>query len=139
MVRSMKTKVHGTRLRRTAVVCFYVLVVGWGVLHALRPDETILWILFYAGFAFAATGWCVVDSRIIGSPVINSLHWIIFFTWNVAVPIYLIWSRGFRGLALLVLFWFACCVLCCASFAAAGYLAYGPDWLDVIAEHSRQP
>ena len=130
----MKTNVHEARLRRAAVMCFYALVAGWGVLHALCPDQAILWFLFSTGLATAATGWCVVDSRMIRRPVIHSLHWIIFFTWPVTVPIYLIRSRGLRGLVLALLLAFAGCLLCGASFAATGYLAYGPDWLDVVAE-----
>ena len=123
-----------TRLRRTIAVCLYVLTAAWGAARALRPDNAYLWLLFSAAIASAMTGWCVVDSRILGRPIVRSLQWIIFFTWPIAVPLYLIWSRRFRGFAMAFLHALGLCALSIAFFIAAGYLAYGADWLHVAAE-----
>jgi hypothetical protein len=60
------------------------------VLHLL------LWVLP----AWSATYWCVLDARKLGRPIVQSLHWIIFLTWPVAVPTYLVFSRRLRGLGI---------------------------------------
>ena len=48
--------------------------------------------------------FCVVDSRFRGEPLLVSFYWIIFFTWPVSVPIYLLWSRGIKGIVWVVLY-----------------------------------
>ena len=88
-----------TRHRRLLAIGLYVLAGLCGVAAALRPSHGALQFLLWAAVGSAMTGWCVVDSRILGRPVIRTFYFLIFITWPLAVPIYLIWSRKWRGLA----------------------------------------
>jgi len=55
----------------------------------------------------ACAMWCVVDSMLRGKYWPRYWHWITFWAWPVAVPVYLVWSRGARGLLLAVVLWVA--------------------------------
>ena len=79
------------------------------------------------------TWWCVVDSRMRGSPIVQSLHWIIFFTWPLAAPVYLIWSRKLRGLGWCLLHAIGLYGSCVLAYHLTGYLAYGDAWLRALA------
>lgn len=116
---------HRTRLRRLMVVCIYVLAAVWGLFSALRPDDGRLHLLLSAAIACAMTGWCVVDSRIRRRPVIRTFYFLIFITWPLAVPIYLIWSRKLRGLIRICIHGLALCGLCIGSSLAVDSYVYG--------------
>jgi hypothetical protein len=75
------------------VTCLYLLFILSAVAQVTRPESGRSVLLLWALTASTASYWCVVDSRTIGRPVVQSLHWIIFFTWPIAVPIYLVYSR----------------------------------------------
>lgn len=51
--------------------------------------------------ASAATMWCVVDALRRGAYWHRAAQFYTFLLWPLAVPVYLIWSRGSRGV------WFA--------------------------------
>ena len=58
-------------------------------------------VLTLACTASAATMWCVVDSLRRGKYWHRAAQWYTFLFWPLAVPVYLVWSRGYRGI------WFA--------------------------------
>ncbi len=51
---------------------------------------------------FLATSACVADAELLGRPLALSIQGFMFFTWPIAVPIYLIWSRRLLGLAIVL-------------------------------------
>jgi hypothetical protein len=124
------------KLRAIMALSIYLLVAILGAMQAiptifLDRSPVFLWLIPIM-MAYTATYWCVVDSRILGRPIVQSLHWIIFFTWPLAVPIYLIYSRGGRGLVLVILHTIGLIVVCNIAFHLAGFLAYGVMWFDRV-------
>jgi hypothetical protein len=114
-------------VRRILVTCLYLLVTVSGMVQAIRPQSVVI-ALLWVMFASTVTYWCVVDSRAAGRPILQSLHWIIFFTWPIAVPIYLIFSRKLRGLGIAFLHAICLLVVTNLAFHISGYLVYGELW-----------
>ena len=112
-------------LRRSIGVSLYVLAAAWGISQALSPTNGLLYLLLCAAIASAMTGWCVVDSRILGRPLLPVLQMITFCTWPVAVPIYLVWSRRLRGLGLAVLHAVGLAAVYLIAFWLAIFIVYG--------------
>jgi hypothetical protein len=88
------------RLRRSCLAGLYLLAATSGLMQGLIPETGIPEYLISILFCVEATGWCVIDSRILGHPLLPVLRLIIFLTWPFSVPIYLVWSRGMRGVGL---------------------------------------
>jgi hypothetical protein len=83
--------------RRLLLIGLYFVASFYGCCLALSRNS----IVYYCAamlFATFATAWCAVDARRQGKPLLPVLQMITFFTWPVAVPAYLIWSRKLRGL-----------------------------------------
>jgi hypothetical protein len=70
--------------------------------------------------ATAATMWCIVDAASRGGYYPHSFRWLTMFTWPIAVPVYLIRSRGFMGGLVAMGVLFATWIL-----SALGHLAGG--------------
>jgi hypothetical protein len=83
--------------------------------------------------AALSTGWCVVDARQRGRPLLSVVQMIMFITWFVSVPMYLIVSRGWRGLAYTVIHGIGISLISSVGFAAALYCAYGADAFSATA------
>ena len=82
--------------------------------------------------ASTATSWCVVDSRILGRPMLRVTHEMTFLIWPAAVPLYLIWSRRFRGLGITLLHAVGLTVICTVAFIVTALLKYGPAGLEAM-------
>ena len=108
----------------------YAVTAGGNVVVVLRPEAGVIRLLLHVAMCSIATYWCVVDSRMRGSPIVHSLHWIIFFTWPIAVPIYLVQSRGLRGLWLAVIHGIGLYAACLVTYHLTGYLVYGAEWME---------
>ena len=80
---------------------FYVAAVIWGV-HGASGQPSILDVVLPVLTAFLATSACVADAKLLGKPLAMSIQGFMFFTWPIAVPIYLIWSRRLLGLAMVL-------------------------------------
>lgn len=83
--------------RRKVVFLVYILAFLQGfdcVFDPGRPVDALFALLF----PIFMTYLCIVDSQIRGAPLIRSFHWLIFFTWPVSVPIYLIRAQGWKRL-----------------------------------------
>jgi hypothetical protein len=116
------------RLRGIVLLSFYLLFATHGAIQVFPPGGGMVRVLLAVMAASLATYGCVVDSRIIGRPIVQSVHWIMFFTWPIAVPVYLIYSRRLRGFVLLILHGIGLIVVSTVAFHLAGYLAYGNLW-----------
>ena len=101
--------------RRIVVTIIYVLSVLGGIdyFNRTNPLTGILASLITSTFM---TQFCIIDSRIRGNPLPWSIPWLIFMSWPISVPVYLFYSRGFRGIYKPILYILA--------YPAASYLGY---------------
>jgi hypothetical protein len=90
-------------LRRVIWYEIYALAAATGVLQASPRLSALLLVVMQVALQAALVGWCVVDARLRGRPLLPVVQMMMFFTAHVAAPIYLIWSRRFRGAALALL------------------------------------
>jgi hypothetical protein len=102
---SAATSSNGTQRRdsrRFMILALYVVVAVGGIARVANPSSWIL-VLYALLLATIATEWCVLDAYQRGRPIVSVVQMIMFFTWPLAVPVYLIVSRGWRGVAYAVL------------------------------------
>jgi hypothetical protein len=93
---------HSTiRRRRFLIAMLYVVAFIWGV-HGASGQPSMLDVVLPLLTAFLATSACVADAELLGNPLALSIQGFMFFTWPIAVPIYLIWTRRFLGLAIVL-------------------------------------
>jgi hypothetical protein len=112
-------------IRRYLVFEIYVMCVLWGITQSLSSNGA----LGYLGsilLAVLTTGWCIIDARHRGRPMLSIVQMIVFFSWPIAVPIYLIASRGRRGLAIAAIHAIGMLITTWIASAATLYFAYGP-------------
>ena len=73
---------------------------------------------------------CMTDARRRGRPLPSISAFAIFAVWPIAVPIYLLWSRGARKGSLLALAFVAAVFgTYVAAYWIAGYAVWGDDFL----------
>lgn len=82
---------------RLIVVALYGLALFGGFIDAVSTNGLVMF-LFSLLFATLAASWCAMDARIRGNPMLPVVQMIVLLTWPIAVPVYLIQSRGARGL-----------------------------------------
>jgi hypothetical protein len=97
----MKNTHSSIRRRRFLIAMLYVVAVIWGV-HGASGQPSILDVVLPLFTAFLATSACVADAELLGKPLALSIQGFMFFTWPIAVPIYLIWTRRLLGLAIVL-------------------------------------
>ena len=120
------------RLRRSFGVRLYVLLAAWGAIEAVGTPVWALYLLVGWMMASTVTSWCVVDSHILGRPMLRITHEMTFLIWPAAVPLYLIWSRRFRGLGITLLHAVGLTVICTVAFIVTALLKYGPAGLEAM-------
>ena len=116
------------RSRNFIVICIYLLFALSGVRGALFEDIQRADILISLALSVAMVKFCAVDSRCRGEPLLRSFHWIIFFSWPISVPTYLLWSRGIKGIVWVVLYVISLVVLYIIILIVTIYLASGESW-----------
>ncbi|MEE8450726.1 MAG: hypothetical protein V3R99_02395 [Thermoguttaceae bacterium] len=118
------------KLRRLLLVSLYVFFGASAICQALSPRSLLLAFVFPVAIASTVTFWCVVDSRILGRPMLRVLQMLTFFTWPIAVPLYLVWSRRLRGVGLVFLHALGLMATLFIVFYVTIVLAYGPAILE---------
>ena len=85
-------------LHGTLVASLYLLWAASGIAQGLSlPPDWLLWL--QAALAAAVmTTWCAVDAARRDRPLGPARLALILVSWPVAVPIYLLVSRGWKGL-----------------------------------------
>jgi len=110
--------------RRNLIAISFALQFVWGLRTAFNPDKPeMVLVAIVAGVV--ATQFCIVDSKIIGNPLPWSLGWLIFGTWTLAVPIYLIRTRGWKRLHWMVFWGILWTLAAMIPFFAMEYILYG--------------
>src|SRR5690606_40721138 len=84
--------------RRIGLLYLAVMLLLMGGRAAVTQEPDVIDVLAWLATAVGVTVTCAVDSRIVGKPMLPITQIIMFFTWLFAAPIYLIWSRGRRGI-----------------------------------------
>lgn len=122
----------GNKLQRQKIFfLFYIyfLFALSGIRRALYGDVQLVDLAISFALSAAMVKFCVVDSRCRGNTLLLSFHWIIFFTWPVSVPIYLVCSRGIKGIGWAVLNVVLLLLMCSMVVYVTGYLVWGESWL----------
>src|SRR5204862_7830303 len=70
-------------------------------LHMLVANDREFELLASLSTSILVTLVCIADSKVIGKPMVPAAHMALFFTWPITAPIYLIWSRGAKGVIVL--------------------------------------
>ena len=80
--------------------------------------------LFIILLAATSSTWVYLDSKRRGIGMVGAVHFLLYFCWVVAVPIYLIYTRGKTGLLWAVL---QASVVCGAWYAGWELNNYSPQ------------
>ncbi len=107
------------------MLCLSLLLALLGVRAAICEPAAIDLLLKWT-VAGGMAVICVADARRMRRPMPGLAPLGIMIAWPVAVPIYLVWSRGWRrGLVLAGAFALAGVVLVLVPYYVAGYAVWG--------------
>jgi hypothetical protein len=110
----------------------YCLAVAWGARSTYATQPSALDLLFPVAFSLILGWWSVSDSLRRRRPIpLLSRPWFVLFAW-AAVPGYVVWSRGWRGLLWLALLAFLWYLVATAALHVTGVLLYGERWLRAL-------
>lgn len=93
----MKPAQSGARLRRLLLVQLYVSLLLWGGAQVFSNNAGVHYV-FTLFVASCVTWWVVSDAVLLGYPTNFAAVITLFLFWPLATPLYLIWTRGIRGL-----------------------------------------
>jgi hypothetical protein len=82
---------------RRVAVCAVYSSFGLAVLAQARHRqgvEALGWLVCASAILY----WCTLDAHIRGKTFHHGWAVAFMFTWPVALPIYLVWTQGWRGL-----------------------------------------
>ncbi len=99
---NVNTPLPKSDFRGLLVAQLYFTQTGWGVAQVFT-DNAGLELLIGLLMASVAAGWVVMDARQRGKPILHVVQFFLVFTWGVSVPVYLVWTRGLRGIGWLLL------------------------------------
>ena len=94
------TQVQLKWLQRYLLLVLYLLFAFMAAAQALQPGNGLVHALASVTVCAVLARWCLIDAQLKGRLVVTSFHWLLFWLWPVAVPLYLLWSRGLWGLGL---------------------------------------
>ena len=93
----------GFRHTRWFLIAYYLLFAMWGIRSAWPTVPSRLDIMVPIALYAVASWWVVVDARARGRGVpLLSQQWF-FLAAGLLVPVYVIWSRGWRGVGYVAL------------------------------------
>ncbi|MBI1367190.1 MAG: hypothetical protein GC162_00905 [Planctomycetes bacterium] len=95
----------------------HFLFLSWGIHLAAGDASAPIDLLFRLSISIIIVLACAADARRLHLPLRRIVRIIMLFTWPLTVPIYLIWSRRWRGLL-----WLALWSLSLTAAALAPYL-----------------
>ncbi len=108
--------------RSVLVLSGFLLFVLTGVRGSMLEEPGLVDVFLGIVLAVIAVKFCIVDYRMRDRTLVRSYHWLIFFTWPLALPVYLLCSRGIgKGIVAILLGLAGVCI--------AGVTTYGIVWL----------
>ncbi len=114
------------------IAALYMLAALLGVRSIYYWAPSVNDVVIPVAFFAILVSWTLTDARRRGHPIPLLAGAPMFFVAGLAVPGYLIWSRGWRGLGLVVLHGLALMVLATVVTQVGGYLWFGPAWVQMI-------
>jgi len=110
--------------RRLILIAFYAAAAIAAATNAIN-NNALVYGLGAILLSSASAGWCLVDASWRGQPLTWAAQLLTFLFWPIAVPIYLVSSRGWRGLGWALLNALAFYATSFIANAAAQYLHWG--------------
>ena len=107
------------------MVSFYLLGVMWGFRSAYYWERSLLDLLIPVATAFVMCWWAISDSIARGQPIpVLSRAWFLFAA-GILVPCYVVWTRGWPGVGLVLFHSIAWYVVCVLGSISARYFLTG--------------
>ena len=110
------------------LVELYVAQVAAGAMQCFPQFGAWPWCLSLL-MASSAVMWVVFDAQHRGKPVVSIVQLIIMGLWPIAVPIYLLTTRGVRGLGWTILNIVGLAIASCVGYYSTILAVWGPDAL----------
>jgi hypothetical protein len=79
------------------LIFIHLLALLWGIHRAAEAQSGPADLLLSLTVAITIVLACANDARIRRTPLVSIIKFIMLFTWPITAPVYLIWSRGWRG------------------------------------------
>lgn len=117
------------RYRSFLLICIYFLFALVSVRGALFEGIQLTDLAISFAISAVMVKFCAVDSKCRGKTLLLSFHWIIFFTWPISVPIYLLCSRDIKGIGWALLNVVLLFLMFSVIFIVTRCLAWGGSWL----------
>ena len=76
-------------------------------------------------FGSALALWCTLDARIHSKEFLHSFGWQLMWMWPIGAVVFLVWTRGKRGLLTYLLLGAACVASGLAGMGIASALSHG--------------
>ena len=108
------------------ILIFYTCTAVWSVGQIFFGEIAGIRLLINVAIALAPTMWLTRDAKLRGWFLPHVVHPFVLAFWVILVPIYVIWTRKWCGLKLLVFHALLTLFLTIAFYNGAIYLIRGP-------------
>ena len=96
---------HSAVIRRAAWLVFlHFIAATWGIHLVANYGERQWEFMFSYAAGFAIVLACAADAQIVGRPLLRIIQLVMFFTWPIAAPAYLVSRRRWWGLLWVFIF-----------------------------------
>lgn len=110
------------------IAAFYGLAVMSGLRGVYHSQRFLFDLMLPLALAITLGCWAVVDSKRRGRPIpLLARQWFVLLA-GVVVPGYVIWSRRWRGVGLVILHVLGWYLLFVIAMHAGGTLVFGREW-----------
>ncbi|WP_406694836.1 hypothetical protein V5E97_27715 [Singulisphaera sp. Ch08] len=120
------------RIRAHMLVLLFAVSVLGGLHNALTWESEGIKLALTFLTASVVTQCCIADSKVIGKPILLSFQWLMFLSWAISAPMYLVWTRRFRGLGLAIGYVLLYLIVQYLTFIAMASLVHGPAFFHQI-------
>ena len=112
-----------------ALFCIYALVLAEGVSQVFSYENRLVLLIYGWGFSFFATIWAIHDSKLRNLNFYYPLRFVYLITCPLSTVIYLIYTRGWLGLGLVVANFIALVAVSIIAFYVTFYaVQYSGYW-----------
>jgi hypothetical protein len=100
--------------------CLLAGLLGARAVFVRRPLPSD--VFYSVAVAAVMAGLCIADGRARRRPIPLLSEWVMFLVWPLAAPCYALWSRGARGLLVVLLVGAALIAACVGGFVVGAVL-----------------
>src|SRR5262249_25156951 len=104
------------------------LAAVWGAHSAVAPERQASDLLIRVSLALVLGIWATTDARRRKKPIPLSSQFWFFILSPIVVPGYVIVTRGWKGVILVLFHTVAGCTTAILAMPLAGWLYFGDDW-----------